>query len=214
LPPELYARFLALQTKYFRDDADDLEELRPYFAGERMVEIIQTKEGLGGDQQIMKTIERLIRRNRDIERTAIEVKVEIEGGFGDLAQRAEDLTASLDPSVELECFESQLRRMEEDTDDMRVRANAWAQGYIDQFRGILLLGADEADSCLVLFFQSSERDLIVDSTVQLRTLWLENAERVLQTNQTTFAILPIADLLRNEGPIATLRAKGYEVREP
>lgn len=213
LPPELYARFLALQARYFPDEADELEELRPFFAGERMVEIIQTKEGLGGDQQIMKTIERLIRRNRDIERTAIEVKVDIEGGFGDLAQRAEDLTASLDPTLELECFESQLRRMEDDTDAMRSRANAWARGYIDEFRGIPLPGAQE-DSCLALIVQSSERDLIVDSTVQLRSLWLENADRVLQTNRTTFAILPIADLLRNEGPIATLKAKGYEVREP
>jgi hypothetical protein len=213
LPPELYTRFLALQAKYFPREADEFEELRPAVAAAQMTGIIQTKEGLGGDHAIMKTIQQLIRRNRDIKRTPIEVKVDVEGNFGDLAQRAEDLTASLDPSVELECFESQLRRMEEDVDEMRSRANSWARGYIDEFRGVPLQGGDE-DSCLALIVQSSERDVIVESFAQLQSLWLDNAERVLHTNRTTFAILPITELLKDDGAIAKLKAKGYDVREP
>jgi len=213
LPPEVYTRFLALQASYFPDEAEKFEELRPVFAAGLMTGTVQAKGGLGGDQAIMKAIERLIRRNRDIVRTEIEVKIDLEGSFGDLAQRAEDLTASLDPAVELECFESQLRRMEEDIDEIRSRANSWAQGYIDEFRGIPLPGDDE-DSCLVLIVQSSEQELIVESARRLQNLWLENAERVLQTNRTTFAILPITELLKAEGPIAKLKAKGYEVREP
>ena len=213
LPPELYARFLTLQARYFLDEADEFEELRPAVAAGHMTGIIQTKQGLGGDQAIMKTLQRLIRSNRDIERTEIEVKVDIKGSFGDLAERAEDLTTSLDPAVELECFESQVRRMEDDLDEMRIRANSWARGNIDEFRGVPLPG-DEADSCLTLLVQSSERDVIVESMAQLESLWLENAERALQTNRTTFAILPITGLLKNEGPMAKLKAKGYEVREP
>jgi hypothetical protein len=213
LPPELYARFLALQARYFPNEAEEFEELRPLVAGARMIGTIQRKEGLGGDQDIMRAIQQLIRRNRGIERTEIEVEIDLEGSFGDLAQRAEDLTASLNPAVELECFESQMRRMEEDIDEMRSRANSWARGYIDAFRGIPLPGGQD-DSCLALIVGSSEQDLIVESTLQLQSLWLENAERVLQTNRTTFAILPITELLRNEGPIAKLKAKGYQVREP
>ncbi|HZF28549.1 MAG TPA: TraB/GumN family protein [Gammaproteobacteria bacterium] len=213
LPPALYARFLALEAKYFPNDSEELEELRPAFAAERMVGSVQSKEGLGGDGDIMKTLQRLIRRNRDAERTEIEVKVDLEGGFGELAKRAEGLTASLDPALELECFESQLSRMENDVDEMRRRANSWARGYIDDFRGAPLPGSDE-DSCLALIVSSSERDVFVDTRAKLDTLWLENAERALHAHRTTFAILPIGDLLRSEGPIAKLKAKGYEVREP
>jgi TraB family protein len=213
LPRELYARFQALQARYFPNEAEEFVELRPLVAGARMIGTIQRKEGLGEDHAIMKAIQQLIRRNRDIERTRIEVEVNLEGSFGDLAQRAEELTASLDPAVELECFESQLRRMEEDIDEMRSRANSWARGYIDEFRGIPLPGGED-DSCMALIVGSSEQDLIVESTLQLQNLWLENADRVLQTNRTTFAILPITELLKNEGPIAKLKAKGYQVREP
>lgn len=213
LPPELYARFLTLEAKYFPHDAGEFEELRPAFAAGRMVGIVERKEGLGSDGDIMKAIDRLIRRNRNIERTKIEVKVDIEGGFGAVAQRAEDLAASLDPKLELECFQSELRRMEEDVDEMRSRANSWARGYVDDFRGAPLRGGEE-DSCLALIVLSSERDVIVASRAKLDSLWLENAERALHANRTTFAILPIADLLKGEGPIAKLKAKGYEIREP
>jgi hypothetical protein len=213
LPPETYTRFLALQAKYFPGDAKEFDELRPGFAAARMVSIVEAKEGLGGDDDIRQTIHKLIRRNRDIARTDIEVKVDLEGSFGDLAKRAEKLTASLDPAVELQCFESQLRRMEEDIDAMRTRANSWAQGRIEEFRGVPLPGTDD-DSCLALIVQSSERDLIVESRRKLDRLWLDNAERALEQNRTTFAILPIIDLMKSDGPLAELGAKGYEIRAP
>jgi hypothetical protein len=213
LPPDVYSRFVALEAKYFPNDAERFEELRPAFAAGRMVGKVESEEGLVGDEGIMKTIDRMIRRNRGIARTEIEVKVNLEGGFGTLAKRAEELTASLDPALERQCFESQLRRMENDIDAMRRRANAWARGYVDEFRGVPLPGGDD-DSCLALIVASSERNTIVESRAKLESLWLENAERALRANRTTFAILPIAELLRSEGPIAKLRAQGYEVREP
>jgi len=213
LPPELYSRFRAIEAKYFPNDSERFEELRPALAAGRMVGIVQSKEGLGPDDDIRKTLARLIRRNRDIVRTAIEVKIDLEGGFGDLAKRAEALTASLDPALELECFDGQLRRMENDIDKMRRRANSWARGYVDEFRGVSLPGGED-DSCRALVLSSSERSVVVDARAKLESLWLANAVRALHDHRTTFAILPIADLLRSDGPIAQLKAKGYEVREP
>jgi hypothetical protein len=213
LPPDVHSRFRALAAKYFPKDADELEALRPAFAAGRMVGIVESKEGLGGDAGIMKAIDKLVRRNRDLKRTEIKVDVDLKGGFGDLAERAEAMTASLDPALELRCFEAQLGRMENDIDEMRRRASTWARGYIDDFRGVALPGSDD-DTCLVLIVASSERDTIEATRAKLENLWLENAERALRANRGTFAILPIAELLRPEGPIAKLKAKGYEVREP
>ena len=209
VPPELYMRFKALEAKY---EIDEIETLRPAFAAGRMVGIVESKEGLGGDQAIRKTIDRLIRRG-DLKRTEIKVDVDLKGGFGDLAKRAEDLTASLDPALELQCFESQVSRMEHDIDAMRRRASTWARGYIDEFRGVALPGSDD-DTCLTLIIASSEQATIEETRAKLENLWLENAERALHANRGTFAILPITELLRPEGPIARLKAKGYEVREP
>ena len=45
-------------------------------------------------------------------------------------------------------------------------------------------------------------------------LWLENADRALSDNDSTFAILPLKDLLRPDGPLSRLRERGYEVLEP
>ncbi|HEX5048458.1 MAG TPA: TraB/GumN family protein [Gammaproteobacteria bacterium] len=212
LPPDVHARFQALGAKYFPKDAGELEALRPAFAAGRMVGIVESKEGLGGDAGIMKTIDKLIRRS-DAKRTEIKVDVDLKGGFGDLAERAEAMLASLDPALELQCFENQLARMENDIDEMRQRANTWARGYIDQFRGVVLTGSDE-DTCLALIVASSERDTIEATRAKLENLWLDNAERALRANRGTFAILPIAELLRPDGPIAKLRAKNYDVREP
>ena len=129
LPPELYTRFRALEAKYFPKDPEKLEEQRPGVAGVRMVGLVQAKEGLGNDDDIRKTLARLIRRNGAAKRTVIEVKIDLEGGFGDLARRAEQLTASLDPALELECFQSQLSRMENDIDKIRRRKDAFERDY-------------------------------------------------------------------------------------
>jgi len=213
LPPELYSRFRAVEAKYFPNDSERIEELRPALAAGRMVGIVQSKEGLGPDDDIRKTLARLVRRNRDIVHTAIEVKIDLEGGFGDLAKRAETLTASLDPALELACFEGQLRRMENDIDTMRRRANSWARGYVNEFRGVSLPGGED-DSCRALVLSSSERSVLVETRAKLENLWLGNAMRALHDRRTTFAILPIGDLLSSDGPIAELKARGYEVRAP
>ena len=44
--------------------------------------------------------------------------------------------------------------------------------------------------------------------------WLEAAESALQRNRTTFAALPIFLLLRSDGLLDALRAKGFEVEAP
>ena len=211
LPPELYARFRAIEARYFPQDAERMEELRPAVAAGRMVRAVEAKEGLADDEEIRKTIARLVRRNRNAVRTPIEVKVELEGGFGDLAKRAEALTASLDPALERQCFESQLRRMENDIDAMRRRASSWARGYVDEFRGVSLPGGED-DSCRALVLSSSERGVVADARARLQSLWLTNAVRALRAHRTTFAILPIADLLRAAGAARAAESQADSLR--
>jgi hypothetical protein len=212
LPPELFQRYEALRRAYFPRD-DKPERSRPLFAGTSLVERIQREEGLVSGDEVMKQVERLIRRNRDLEQTTIEVVMDLKGSFRDVAERAEILVESLAPEQELACFAEQLRRGESELDAMKNRANAWAQGYIDEFRGIPLPGDDD-DACLLLLNESSEFETIEELRAELDRLWLEAAERALSSNASTFAILDIVELLREDGLLARLEAQGYEVRAP
>lgn len=212
LPPELHARFAALQAEYFPREKD-IEELRPLVAGGRMVGMVQREAGLVSGEDIMKKIRRLIRQNRNAKRTPIEVKMKIEGSYRTLANRAEAMMDSLSAEQEVACFQEQVRRMERDLDDMQSRANAWAQGYVDEFRGIPLPGTVE-DICTSMAFASSESETIQDLLGQMNAKWLEAAERALATNKITFAVLGINELIQDDGLMAQLQAKGYEVRAP
>ena len=212
LPPDLYARYHALRSKYFPRDRRP-EQLRPLFAGSRLAGRIQREEGLESGEEITKQVERLIRRNRDIERTEVEVVMDLKGSFRSLADRAETLINSLSREQELECFAEQLRRMESELGAMKSRANAWALGSVDDFRGIPLPGDDD-DACLLLLIESSEFDTIEQIRADLDFRWLAAADQALASNTSTFAFLDIVELLREDGLLAQLKSRGYEVFEP
>lgn len=212
LPPELDARYAALKERYFPRDKD-LEKLRPLMAGARMSAIVEREVGLVSGSEVMDRIRQLIRKNRNIRRTPIEVKMEVEGSFSTLAQRAEAMMGSLSFEQELICFEARLRRLERELGDVQGRANAWARGYVDEFRGLPLPGSSD-DSCAALVFTSSESVTVQDLLAQMDARWLEAAEQALARNQITFAVLDIGQLLQEDGLLAQLQARGYEIKAP
>jgi hypothetical protein len=212
LPPELYARYHALKIKYFPRD-DEPEEIRPLFAAGSLAGRILREEGLNSGDGIRKELERLMRRSRDLVRTDIEVTVDLTGSFKELAARMEAFVASLSREQELECFTQVIGRLETDLEAMKSRANAWARGRIDEFRGIPLPG-DVNDACNVVLFESSEHETLEQLKAELDRRWIEAAERALGANKSTFAVLDITELLREDGLLAELEMRGYEVREP
>lgn len=212
LPPELYARFAALKAQYFPRDKD-IEKLRPIAAGGRLSEKVQQAAGLVEATDVRRQIRRLIKRNKHIKQTPIQVNMEIRDSYGNLAERAETLVESLSPALELACFETQLTRMETDIPDMQRRADSWARGYIDEFRH-LPLRKDDDNPCMQMVYASSEQQTLEQLTAEMNELWLSSAENALANNKSTFAILGISDLLSEQGLLAQLKARGYEVREP
>ncbi len=211
VPEELYVRFSALKAEYFPRHGK-IDDMRPVMAGATMVDIIQRESELVSGEEIAKTIRRLTRRNKDMKRTAIATSLNLEGNFRTLAQRIETVMASLSPEQELDCFEAQLTRMETDLGAARRRANAWALGDIDEFRRIPLPGS-ENDVCTAMLLASSEGETIEDLIARQNRQWLDAAETALAGNRSTFAVLRISTLLLEDGPIAQLKAAGYDVRE-
>ena len=105
---------------------------------------------------------------------------------------------------------------------MKSRANSWAQGYINDFRNVdafhnvSLWAFDELNACADLFMGSSspEHEALAGMAERVNQLWLVAAENALATNASTFAILPINELLAADGLLGRLKAMGYDVTEP
>jgi hypothetical protein len=221
LPPQLYARFAPLKARYFPANDEPLQ-MRPLFAGRTMMNIIRKREGLVADDDILKTIQRLVRRNRDIKRTEIAERLELGGDFDDYTNRIDAVYKSFPPAQEQACFEQQLHHIEEDLGKLKSRANAWAQGYLDEFRSVDELhnvsrwAFDDLNACADLFRGSSSpaHDALTGMAQRINQRWLDVAETALATNASTFAILPINELLAEDGLLSRLKTKGYEVREP
>lgn len=215
LPPELYMRFAALQARYFPNN-DGIVELRPLDAGRNMMRIIRQREGLVPGDDILKTIQRLVRRNRDIKRTEISVSLELGDDFDEYARRMEAVYASFPPELEQACLEQQVRHAEEDLDEMKSRANTWAQGYIDEFRYVPLWEFNESNACAGLFEGNSspEQEILAGRITRMNQMWLDAAERALAANASTFAVLPINELVAEDGLLSRLKERGYAVREP
>jgi len=212
LPPQLYGRFSALKSRYFPKNKK-IEKVRPLVAGGQMTNLIQNEAGLVPADDIGKKIKRLTRRNKNLDIIEIKYELQLEGGFKDIASRMETLMANLSPELELSCFERQLSRMEEDLDEIRYRAAAWAQGYINEFRYIPLQG-DADDDCTRLIATSSEQATYEEISGTLNNQWLDAAESALINHQSAFAVLDIAELLNEDGLLAKLQARGYEVIVP
>jgi hypothetical protein len=111
-----------------------------------------------------------------------------------------------------------------------MRANAWATGDIEKFRE---LHSDHRpfDECAVktayaLTEQGSRNAAnarkMLDSfvwheeqaKVQAQRDWVAAAQKALGKNHSTFAVLPVHDLLRTDGYLEKLGALGYKVEGP
>ncbi len=212
LPPKLYARFSALKAHYFPKNRK-IENYRPIVAGGQMMSEVQNAADLVPANDVDKQIKRLVKRNRSISTTEIRYDMKIGGGFKVIARRVEELMDSIPYELELSCFERMVTRMEENIEEMQYRASAWAQGYIQEFKYIPLRG-DADDDCTNMMMVSSEQETITEIKVIVSNQWLDAAEKALIKNRTTFAVLNVNELLLDNGLLAQLASRGYEVIEP
>ena len=115
---------------------------------------------------------------------------------------------------DIECFSKTLDRLETDLDAMRTRANAWATGDVIALRNLPY--HDEREDCesAVLNSEMAQEQGLQDIKKLLKSEWLTAAETALATNESTFAMLPMAELYKPDGYLAALQAKGYAIERP
>lgn len=233
VPPATYARWLELRSKYFiklnkKAKEEDLEEWRPSIALEMLQGWATVKSGLSNgrvDGFVKRTAAKHkvpVNRPPAIRR-AVKVEKNVRGMLN---------LAGNQPQAELACFAQGLEALEPELETMRTRANAWATGDIAKLRALHrdYKPADEFEcmaKTLLALTEKGSKDAAnarkmfesamwhnEQGLVQAQRDWLAAAQKALDRNPSTFAVLPIGDLLRPGGYLDMLRARGYTVEDP
>ncbi|MDB5935395.1 MAG: TraB/GumN family protein [Massilia sp.] len=205
--PDVYARWTTLKAKYIGADAG-IETDRPIFAADELFRKALQQSGLGSDRAVVSTIHG-IAKEKGIKFTPIAVSVEIDNPRGAVRDFKKG------PLDDIDCFTKTIERLEVDIDAMRGRANAWATGDVETMR--TLTYPDQEQACKSAFIDGTwVRSLPGASSLhqRQRDKWLAAAEKSLASNQSTFAMLPVAQIMNPTGLVAALAAKGYRVEQP
>jgi hypothetical protein len=203
LPAETYAQWLNLKAKYIGKDAG-VEKYRPLFAGSELIDKSIEKSGLVAEDMAWGKVEK-IAKNEKIEITRPTILFKLGN------PRATVKKFKKSNMDDIPCFSEILHRIEPDLTDMRARANAWAIGDVEMLSKLPVANYEATCFAAAMSSSISEEQELKEMPTKLEALWLTSAEDVLANNQSAFAILPIGEILKQDGYIAKLRDKGYRV---
>ena len=206
LPADLYLRWVVLKQQYIGKDKS-IEEWRPVFAAGKLYSSALEKAGL---QMGTGTGRRLseIAKDGKIKFSSTTVSIAITDPKG----MAKSFTkADVD---DVACFRSVLDRLEVDVAHAAQRANAWAVGNLPELTR--LVNRDRLPTCLEAFakVEAMKTSGLLGAGERSRLKWLQTVDAALAVNTSSFATLPMTEILEPDGLLSKLRAKGYDIVEP
>lgn len=207
LPPELYARWAPMKQKYFGND-DDIERERPVFAAQELYRRARVEAGLYKGPDLREILGKLANKHK-LKYTSNTIQAELK----EPGRAAREFKKSAMDDVP--CLAATIAQLETDIEAMRGRANAWAIGELDAIEKLDF--SERETACNNAFLSSAITKLQPELlTNKQRALdgWIANAERALENNTSTFAVLSMREVLSAQGVLARLKAKGYTVEKP
>lgn len=207
LPPDLYERWAPLKQKYFGDD-DDIERERPVFVAQELYRRAKVQAGLHKGPDLREVLGKLANQHK-LKYTSNKVEVELK----EPGKAAREFKKGA--MADVPCLAATIAQLETDIEAMRTRANAWAVGELDAIEKLDY--SDRESACHNAFLSSAITKLqpeLLTMQQRARDSWLAAAEKALDTNTSTFALLSMKDVLSPQGTLARLKAKGYTVEKP
>lgn len=201
-----YARWQVLKSRYIGGDRG-IEQWRPVFAALELYDKAIRKSGMRRGGVVEPVVEKLAKQYR-LKTVSPEVRIAIDNPKQALREFA---ATTLD---DRECFTRTLDRIEGDLGTMVVRANAWSIGDVQTLREQPFSNQFTACSAAFTGAALARKHGIADLSQRMERTWITAAETALARNRSTFATLPIAELLKPDGYLAKLEAKGYVVEVP
>jgi hypothetical protein len=206
LSPELYQRWSVLKAKYIGRD-NNIEKWRPIFAAQELYDNAVKKSGLSAENIVRPVVENAVKEyKKRIIKPKIDIKI--------TKPKAVLKEFSKSSLADIECFSKTMDRLETDLNAMIERGNAWAIGDIEALKKLSY--TDQNQSCISALTNAaiSQKNGFSDIRQRAMAAWLAAADTALAKNKVTFAILPMSDMLKANGLLASLRAKGYQIEEP
>jgi hypothetical protein len=207
LPADVYARWQVLKGKYIGDN-DSIERRRPIFVADTLLGAGIGKSGLTQNTGVEELIEKAAKRDK-VKITSTTLSMEVDDPRGLMKEfkksQVEDVA----------CFTKTLERLEGDIDAMRVRANAWANGNIAEISSLDYAERDKACNDAIFNSEFAKHSPAFQHLPErIRANWVKLAEKALADNASTFALLPMKDVVGPASYLADLQAKGYTVESP
>ena len=203
LPEDLYQLFSETRFRY-APKRDDLERLRPSVAAERLFDSAAESAGLESGRTIDLAIEKRARKHK--------VK-KVPTGLSERYKDSPllDFMQEVSASAEQTCLQARLQGLDSQLKAHTRLAAAWAVGDLATLRAH---PGDSATWACDSFALAFDPEVLGQIESRSWAIWLQNVDRVLHDNDSTFAVLRLGDLLRPDGPLSWLRQRGYEVLEP
>lgn len=200
LPPPMYARWTAMKARYEMRDKD-IERQQPILAVLNLYRRAMEVSKLGRGTGIEKSVLKLARKhNVRIQQTALKV-ADPRGLVTELGE--------IPKAAQLACFDAVLAKLERDIDTLKAQANAWALGDVATLRSLPY--PREIEECQSTLENSGDMKKLIAET---NRGWNLAVEKALTGGPPTLAIGPIYELLKSDGALARLAAKGYRVEGP
>jgi len=211
LPPALYARWL-VQKKRFLGHDNGIEEWRPLFAANKLRTAALKDLDLRDRGMVWDAVSGLAKKNQI---RVTEPKLEYVFKADELKAKLKEFQHESLPDVDCLAATISLTEALSDRDTEEKRARAWATADLDGLRALPAL-PNVALPCITaaLASEAARQNLPANIRDQVHALWLREAERALAANESTLAIAPLDKLLADDGYLARLREKGYEIEAP
>lgn len=206
MPTTLYARWQPFKQRFLPGD-DKVEKMRPMFAANELYRAAIKRSGMSNKDPSAALVTAAIEKHHPSV-SVVNLGLKIKDPKSVIRQMK---TARFD---DLACMQRTLDQLGVDMEVLRTRSNAWATGDIATLNANPVPSNSQA--CLDAVTESAMGQQIGmgDAQARVRTMWLAKAEQALAKNTTTFAILPINEILEPGGSLDALRRRGYTVLAP
>jgi len=206
LTPQDYTRWATLKARYIGADSG-VDKFRPMVAAQELNQKAMEKSGLVGNGAVWDKVKSAAKKNH-VRIVEPEATIPIDDP-GQTIRDFKTTTGDLDAA----CLVATMRRFEDDMSVMQKRANAWAVGDIQALKTLPL--PQVRDVCVQALRSndrlSAQMNVAIDKLVGA---WTTETESALAKNTSTFAVIPMENLLAKDGPLDRLRQKGYTVEDP
>lgn len=205
LPADLHRRWQVQKDRHLGWELG-IERWRPMFAAEKLER--KAMESLRLDGAVVGPVIEAATTRAGLEQTPVEIRTTLEAPR-ELLKRFN--RAEID---DVACLARTVSRLEKDLPMLAARANAWAIGDLAALRR---LPHDSLRwNCVSELLESDLGRTLgyADMEARMRDAWLAAAQKALAEHPVSFAVLPMGQVLAEDGYLAALERRGFEVTAP